>query len=179
MLQRKKNAFESVKSMTIAAMLTAMSIAIGMFCKSNFNYGPYGMFRITFENLPIIIGGILFGPIVGGTIGAASDIISYFFSGQAYPFNLIVTLGAMSVGMTSGLMSRYVVKKKGKAQIIVSGALAHVVGSMIIKPIGLYKAISWAVLLRIPIYMIIAPIEIAIICVLFSRKSFCRVVGYY
>ena len=178
MLQRKKNAFESVKSMTIAAMLTAMSVVIGILCKNFLNFGG-GLFRVTFENLPIIMGGLLFGPIIGGIIGAASDLLSYIFSAQIYPPNLVVTAGAISVGVVSGVMSRYVVKKKGTLQIIVSGGLAHVVGSMIIKPIGLYQFYSWAVLFRIPLYFLIAPIEIALICVLFSRKSFCRVVGYY
>ena len=178
MLQRKINAFESVKSMTIAAMLTAMSVVIGILCKNFLNFGG-GLFRVTFENLPIIMGGLLFGPVIGGIIGAASDLLSYIFSAQIYPPNLIVTAGAISVGVVSGVMSRYVVKKKGTLQIIVSGGLAHIVGSMIIKPIGLYHFYSWAVLFRIPLYFLIAPIEIALICVLFSRKSFCRVVGYY
>ena len=137
MLQRKKNAFESVKSMTIAAMLTAMSVVIGILCKNFLNFGG-GLFRVTFENLPIIMGGLLFGPIIGGIIGAASDLLSYIFSAQIYPPNLVVTAGAISVGVVSGVMSRYVVKKKGTLQIIVSGGLAHIVGSMIIKPIGLY-----------------------------------------
>ena len=177
MLQRKKNAFESVKSMTIAAMLTAMSVVIGILCKNFLNFGG-GLFRVTFENLPIIMGGLLFGPVIGGIIGAASDLLSYIFSAQIYPPNLIVTAGAISVGVVSGIMSRYVVKKKGTLQIIVSGGLAHIVGSMIIKPIGLYQFYSWAVLFRIPLYFLIAPVEIVLICVLFSRKSFCRVVGY-
>ena len=178
MLQRKINSFGSVKSMTVAAMLTSMSVVIGILCKNFLNFGG-GLFRVTFENLPIIMGGLLFGPIIGGIIGAASDLLSYIFSAQIYPPNLIVTAGAISVGAISGLMSRYVVKKKGTAQIIASGGLAHIVGSMIIKPIGLFQFYSWAVLFRIPLYFIIAPIEIALICVLFSRKSFCRVVGYY
>ena len=178
MLQRKKNVFESVKSMTIAAMLTAMSVVIGILCKNFLNFGG-GLFRVTFENLPIIMGGLLFGPIIGGIIGVASDLLSYIFSAQIYPPNLIVTAGAFSVGVVSGVMSRYVIKKKGTLQIIASGGLAHIVGSMIIKPIGLYQFYSWAVLFRIPLYFVIAPIEIALICVLFSRKSFCRVVGYY
>ena len=164
--------------MTVAAMLTSMSVVIGILCKNFLNFGG-GLFRVTFENLPIIMGGLLFGPIIGGIIGAASDLLSYIFSAQIYPPNLIVTAGAISVGAISGLMSRYVVKKKGTAQIIASGGLAHIVGSMIIKPIGLFQFYSWAVLFRIPLYFIIAPIEIVLICVLFSRKSFCRVVGYH
>ena len=159
-------------------MLTALSVVIGIFCKTYLNFGA-GLFRITFENLPIILCGIVLGPALGGTVGFLSDLISYLLSGQIYPPNLLVTLGATLVGVISGIVPRFLIKKKGTPQIILAGSLAHLVSSMIIKPIGLYQFYSWAVLFRIPLYFIIAPVEIALICVLFSRKSFCRVVGYY
>ena len=158
-------------------MMTAISVVVGIFCKNYLNFG-LGLFRITFENLPIIMTGIIFGPIAGGVVGVASDLISYLFSAQAYPPNLIVTLGAAMSGIISGLSSRLIVRKKGSAQIIVSGTLAHVIASMIIKPIGLYQFYGIMVLWRIPLYFIIAPIEITIICFLLKRKSFARAIGY-
>ena len=124
------------------------------------------------ENLPIILTGILYGPIVGGAVGAATDLISYFLSPQIYPPNLIVTLGATMVGVVSGVTSKYIVKKLGYAKIILSGALAHIVGSMIIKPIGLFQFYQWSVLFRIPLYLIIAPIEIIILCMLYKNSAF-------
>ena len=163
--------FSSVRNLTISAMLTAMSVVIGIFCKTILNFGG-GLFRITFENLPILLSGILFGPIVGGVVGAASDLISYLLSSQAYPPNLIVTLGATSVGLVSGTISKFVIKERGIKQIIVSSASAHVIGSMIIKPIGLFTFYSWAVLWRIPLYFVIAPLEILLLCLLYKNASF-------
>ncbi len=169
--------FGSIKALTVSAMLTAISVVIGIFCKTVLNFDG-GLFRITFENLPIILSGILYGPIVGGVVGACSDLVSYLLSSQAYPPNLIVTLGATLVGAMAGIGSRLIVRKKGTPQIIVSGALAHILGSMIIKPIGLYQFYGVLVLIRIPLYMIIAPVEILLLCVLLKRKSFARAVGY-
>ena len=163
--------FSSVRNLTISAMLTAMSVVIGIFCKTILNFGG-GLFRITFENLPILLSGILFGPIVGGVVGAASDLISYLLSSQAYPPNLIVTLGATSVGLVSGTISKFVIKERGIKQISVSSASAHVIGSMIIKPIGLFTFYSWAVLWRIPLYFVIAPLEILLLCLLYKNASF-------
>ena len=168
--ETKIGIFGSIKIMTMAAMLTAMSVVIGIFCKSLLNFGG-GLFRITFENLPILMSGIMFGPIVGGIVGAATDIISYLLSNQAYPINLIVTLGATSVGIVSGLFSKYVFKKRGVSRIIFSSAFAHIVGSMIIKPIGLFQFYQWAVLWRVPMYLVIAPIEILIICLMYKNRS--------
>ena len=168
---------EKIRVITRASMMTALSVIIGIFCKSFLNFGT-GLFRITFENTPIIMAGTIYGPVVGGVVGLASDLVSYFLSGQYYPPNLLVTLGATMVGVISGVVSKYLIKRRGSVQIIASGTLAHIVGSMIIKPIGLYQFYGILVLFRIPFYMIIAPIEIALICILLRRKSFARVVGY-
>ncbi len=166
---------KNVRALTTSAMLTAMSVIIGILCKNFLNFGG-GLFRITFENLPIILTGILYGPIVGGAVGIATDLISYFLSSQIYPPNLIVTFGAMAVGVVSGVVSRFIVKKRGYAQIIISGAAAHIVGSMIIKPIGLFQFYQWSVLFRIPLYLVIAPIEILILCLLYRSSAFRRVI---
>ena len=163
--------------MTLAAMLVAMSVVIGIFCKTFLNFGG-GLFRITFENLPIIMSGILFGPAIGGLVGIGSDLVSYLLSGQAYPLNLIVSFGAMAVGVVSGAMAKYVVRKKGTAQIIICSAAAHVIGSMIIKPIGLYQFYGMLVLWRIPLYLVIAPLEILVLCFLFRRNTFRRLTDY-
>lgn len=165
--------FSSVKALAMAAMLTAMSVVIGIICKNFLNFDG-GLFRVTFENLPIIMAGIIFGPVVGAAVGCATDLISYFLSNQVYPPNLIVTLGATVVGAVSGIVSRFIVKKRGYTQIIVAGSLAHIFGSMIIKPIGLFAFYSWAVLWRIPLYLVIAPIEIALICLMYKNSSFRR-----
>ena len=159
----------SVRYITLSAMLVAMSVVIGIFCKSVLNFGG-GLFRITFENLPIIISGVFFGPVAGASVGFLSDIISYLLSGQSYPLNVIVTVGAVSVGLVSGLVARFAVRERGNLQIILSGALAHVVGSMIIKPIGLFTFYGWAVLWRVPLYFVIAPLEIILICLMYRNN---------
>ena len=171
--------FRLTKVITTAAMMTAISVLIGIFCKNYMNFGvPPGLFRVTFENLPIIMSGILYGPIIGGVVGVLTDLISYLLSSQAYPPNLIVTLGAAVSGIVAGLVAKFIIKKKGRAQIIVAGSLSHLVASMIIKSIGLYQYYGALVLFRIPLYLCIAPIEILIICALLKRKSFARIVGY-
>ena len=113
MSYEEKEAFflkRSVHNLTLAAMLVAMSVVIGIFCKNFLNFGG-GLFRVTFENMPIILSGILFGPAIGGAVGIATDLISYLLSAQIYPPNLIVTLGAFTVGFTSGFVAKYIVKK--------------------------------------------------------------------
>lgn len=172
--------FKSVRALTLAAMLVAMSVVIGIFCKTLLNFGN-GLMRITFENLPIILSGILFGPIAGGAVGAASDLMSYLMSPQTYPPNLIVTLGAAVIGIVSGLISQFAIKKRGCLQTTVCVSASHFIGSMIIKSIGLFQFYSWGVLVRIPIYIAIAALEALVLCLLFKNTTFssliCGIMG--
>ena len=165
----KKNYHFSVRRLTASAILIAMSVVIGIFCKSVLNFGN-GLFRITFENLPIILSGMLFGPVAGGVVGATSDLLSYLLSSQVYPPNLIVTLGSSVIGVSAGLVARYFVTKRGTRQIAFAASLAHIIGSMIIKSIGLFQFYGWAVLVRIPLYFVIAGIEIWVLSLIY-RKS--------
>ena len=168
---RRSAAKSALKRLVLGAMLAAMSVVIGMFCKSFLNFGG-GLWRVTFENLPIILAGVFLGPVTGGLVGIVSDLTSYLLSPQIYPPNLIVTFGAFAVGVTAGLMAKFAVRERGTKQIALSAAAAHVIGSMIIKPIGLFQFYQWAVLVRIPLYLVIAPLEIFLLCLLWRQKSF-------
>lgn len=165
----------NIRVLTTAAMLTAMSIIIGIFCKNYMDFGR-GLFRITFENLPIILAGIFFGPLVGGIVGAASDVISYLLSTQVYGINLIVTAGAVTVGVVSGIVSHYIVKKNGYVKFVLSCVIAHILGSMIVKSIGLYQFYGVAVMWRIPTYILIIAIESTVLCFLYKNKNFKRLI---
>ena len=61
--------------------------------------------------------------------------------------------------------------------MIVSGGAAHIIGSMIIKSIGLVQYYGVLVLWRIPLYIVIAGLELTLICWLFKRNSFRRLIN--
>ena len=166
-----------IRTLTTSAMLVAMSVLIGIFCKNFLNFGM-GLFRITFEGLPIIVSGIIFGPLVGGAVGAISDILSYFLSTQSFAISPIVTLGAALVGAVSGTVSNYVIKKHGALRVVISTLAAHVVGSLIVKTFGIYTYynMSYGMLLlyRIPTYAAIIAIESFFLCMIFRHKAFTK-----
>lgn len=174
-MKKRTPVFQSVRSLTVAAMLTAVSVIIGIFCKNVLNFGG-GLFRVTFENLPIILSGILFGPLVGGLVGVATDLISYLLSTQIYPPNLIVTLGAGLIGALSGAISRYPFRHN-TLRVIASAGIAHLIGSVVVKSLGLYQYYGILVLWRIPLYLVISSVEILLLCLLLRRRSIQRLIG--
>ncbi len=177
MSTKKEKGLRNIRILTTAAMLGALSVVIGIFCKNFLNFGN-GLFRVTFENFPIIMSGILFGPAVGAVTGIVSDMVSYFLSTQSFAISPIVTLGAALVGAVSGIVSNYIIKKRGAAQIIVSVLAAHAVGSLIVKTFGIYAYynMSYGMLLlyRIPTYAAIIAIESFFLCLIFRHKAFTK-----
>lgn len=171
MSKQQKNGLRNVKVLTTAAMLGALSVVIGIFCKNYLNISM-GLFRITFEHFPIILTGLLFGPWVGFAVGLVSDMISYMLSIQSFGLSLIVSLGSGLVGFTSGIISHYVIKKSGTLQIIISTYAAHLVGTVIVKSIGLFRYYGWLVLWRIPTYAVIATLEVTLLIMLYKHKAF-------
>lgn len=177
MSTKKEKGLRNVRILTTAAMLGALSVVIGIFCKNFLNFGN-GLFRVTFENFPIILSGILFGPIVGASVGIISDMVSYFLSTQSFAISPIVTLGAALVGFVSGIVSKFIVKKRGTAQVIVTVIAAHSVGSLAVKTFGIYAYynLSYGMMLlyRLPTYAVIAAFEASAICLILKHKAFSK-----
>ena len=172
--------FYNAKVLTLSAMLTAISVVIASVCKviPFFNFG-IGL-RITFENLPIIMAGILFGSTVGGCVGLATDIISCLIAGMA-PIPL-VTVGATLIGVIAGAVSKCFMRKNGISNIIFSVVASHIIGSIIIKSLGLWGYYyNWSgsgvtLLLRIPIYIGVGIFETILLCVLLKNSAIRKVI---
>ena len=125
--------------------------------------------RITFENLPIIVSGIMFGPVIGGCVGCVADLLSCLLSGQApMPWVLV---GSVLVGVMAGITSKLIIRKNGYLKIIVAEFLAHLIGSMTVKTLALYVVFGPIVFLRIPISIGIVIVETVLICAMYKNKT--------
>jgi ECF transporter S component (folate family) len=131
----RNNFKKQIVKITVSAMLIGISVVIGAVCREYLTFGTF--VRITFENLPIILSAILFGPAYGIVVGLCADLIPSVITGQ--DINPIITAGAMCVGMVAGLTSKILskIKMNDKIKITISCVLAHILGCMIIKTLGL------------------------------------------
>lgn len=62
--------------------------------------------RITFYELPVLIGSIFLGPLLGGIIGLASDFAYITLAG--FPFSFLLAFSAVLWGVIPGLILRRV-----------------------------------------------------------------------
>lgn len=178
-MQKKKIAlFGSVNMLCNGAILTATAVVIAYVCK----FFTIGMsIRVTFENLPIILAGYAYGPVMGLTVGACSDLINTAVSRYGLGgTNPILTIGAASVGLCAGFMSRLLSKFKSNLRLGASVGVAHVVGNMLIKSAGImifYGTPIIGVLPRIPLYTVIAVIEYILLRIITRSSAVKRVMG--
>ena len=161
--------FGSIKVLVACSLFVAMSIVLGKFLSIKIGDN----IRISFENLSLMMSGILFGPVIGMFTAVVADVVGCFLYG--YSINPIITLGAACIGFFSGAISGLVFKKHIVPNVAISVFAAHIIGSMIVKTIGLYiyyPAQRPMLIWRVPTYLIIASAETVLICGLLKSKAF-------
>ncbi len=164
-----KTAFSPVKKLTICAMLTAVSVVIGIICKNFFTFGIY--YRVTFENMSVIMAGALFGPVAGAMVGAAADVVSCLCSTNP-AVNPVITLGAAVVGASAGVIARYVIPKRSDAQLALAAGTAHLLGQVAVKSVAKmiwFGMPWWGSLIGLGISAVVAPLEFLAIRTLLRR----------
>lgn len=159
-----------IYKMCACAFLAALSIVFGKFLAISTD-----VIRISFENLPVILAGIIFGPLWGGAVGVGADLVGSVMRG--YAINPIITLGAAAVGLTAGAVWIVLKKLPYPVRILLSVLFAHALGSVLIKTIGLvvvYKSPVFLFIQRSGVYFCNTVIESVIIFVLLSSKEIKR-----
>ena len=152
---------KDLTKLSLCALFVALSIILGKFLAITL-----GFMRFSLENTPVILAGVLFGPLAGALVGIAADLVGSLLVG--YAINPLITLGAGAVGFFAGLIYR-----KGKS-LGLAIFCAHLIGSCIIKSFGLYLMYSYPVpvlLFRLPLYGLIGYCDYLIIKTLLPRLN--------
>lgn len=151
------------------SLLVALSIVCGKFLQF-----PVGeALRFSFENLPILLSGMAFGPLAGALVGIVADLIGCLLVG--YAINPLVTLGAAAIGLIGGAVYRLAEKLPLGWRVTLAVAAAHLVGSVVIKTFGLaqfYTLPFGALMLwRLLNYAIVGAAESLLLVALLKNKT--------
>ena len=161
--------FGSLKIMVASAFLVAISIVAGKYLAIRGG----DVLRFSFENLPILLAGIAFGPLIGLVTGVAADLVGCMMVG--YTINPIVTIGASAVGLLGGLVCRLARTLPQAVSLALSVGVAHIIGSVVIKTVGLaafYDMPLYALMLwRLLNYLIIGVLEYVVLLVILKNKN--------
>lgn len=89
--------FRSVRSLTVAALMTALTVAVGsLFIPVADNL------RLMFTYIPMSVGGMVCGPLMAMVIGLVSDLVGFVIhpTGAFFPgYTLSAVLGALAYGL--------------------------------------------------------------------------------
>lgn len=168
----------NVKRRPLVVLVTlSFLVAISIVCGKYLAIRGGDVLRFSFENLPIILAGILFGPLAGGAVGIVADLVGCFLVG--YAINPIVTLGAALIGLSSGLLWRGFVRFETLSAdfpLSLTVCISHFVGSVVVKTLGLAAFYSFPIevlfLWRLLNYAIIGAVESVLLCFLFRNQFF-------
>lgn len=108
----KSNNIMDTRVLVKASFLTAISIVLTRFLF----FFPVPSIRISFGEVPIMMTGMIFGPVVGGITGLAADLIGVLINPQG-AFHPGFTLSSILWGLIPGLTFLIFKRKKNYSAI--------------------------------------------------------------
>ena len=168
----KKRLGSNLRLLAVSAFLAALSIVCGKYLAL-----PVGnVLRFSFENLPILLAGMMFGPITGALVGIVADVLGCVM--VAYTINPLVTLGAACIGLLGGALFRLTKKLPLLWQTCITVILTHLVASVIVKTFGLaaYYDMPFHILLlwRLLNYAVVGVVEWLLLYTILKNQALRR-----
>ena len=157
----------SVRTLTMLALLVAMSIVFSRVLSIS-----TGFVRFNLGSLPVLLAAVVFGPGAGFAVGAVADIIGGVLAG--YAINPLITLGAGSVGLVSGLLFQKLSSLRLGLRLQISILAGHLVGSVVINSLALhlFYGYQWPVLAaRIPNAIVLSAVNTVLVRILLENKA--------
>lgn len=171
---RLKN-FGNIKVMVASALFAAISIVLGKFLAISVG----DTLRFSFENLTIILSGMLFGPTVGAATGLIADIVGCILRG--YAINPVLTFAAVFIGFSSGAVYYILRKFNNSLRILWVIIICHSIGSVLIKTMGLclWYGYPFSVMFieRLINYIVVGTAEFIILQIITKNKTLMRTLG--
>ncbi len=166
----------SSRIITNIGLLIALSIILTRIASIRIAIGGIEGVRIGFGGLPIILGGLMFGPLAGGIVGGVSDILGYIVNpiGAYMPH---FTLSSALTGIIPVLFLH--ISRKDSLNIlnlILAIAIGQIITTAIMVPYFLHIlfGIPWKVLIiprlvSVPINILIYSLLIRIILTRYQK----------
>ena len=104
----------TTRTLVSLALLSALEVVLARFIVPM----PNPTMRFSIEHVPIILAGLLFGPIPGMLVGFVGDFVGTLFSG--YGYNPVFAVSPVTVGLCAGLLRALVIRKASFPRILAS-----------------------------------------------------------
>ncbi len=126
---KKRESLDHVRLMVLSAMLTALSVLLTRVVSIQIGEAM----RFGFGTIPIILAGIIAGPVYGFAVGVAADIIGSLINLMGQSFIIGVTFCSGLMGAVPALIYRIIFKKKNIYTLSVAIAASELLISGVLK----------------------------------------------
>jgi len=113
------------KRLAACAMLAAVSVVLARFIIPM----PNATTRFSVEAAPVILAGLLMGPLPGALVGFVADVVGCLFSG--YGYNPVFSLPPVLIGLCAGLMRFMVCERVSFFRVLATFLPAVALGSVL------------------------------------------------
>ena len=120
----RRNVF-SPRTLAISAMLAAVSVVLARFIIPM----PNATTRFSLEATPIILAGLLYGPLPGALVGLVADAVGCLFSG--YGYNPVFSVPPVMIGLCAGAMRFLIKNRLSYFRVLLTFLPAVIVGSIL------------------------------------------------
>ena len=115
----------STRTLVTLALLSALEVVLARFIVPM----PSPTTRFSIEAVPIIIAGLLFGPLPGAAVGLVGDAVGCLFSGFGY--NPLFAVPPALIGLCAGLSRKLLCEKVSYLRVLATFLPAVVLGSVL------------------------------------------------
>lgn len=138
----------STKALVLAAIFVAMNIILSRLgAIMLFN----GSVRFSFGNIPLILSGLILGPLTGAMTGGIADLLGFFINSHGGAFHPGFTLSSILTGAIPGLvMFLSPTKKSSLFNVAISNISILVIVSLILNTYWLSQLQGSAYLVLLP-----------------------------
>ncbi|NLL81585.1 MAG: folate family ECF transporter S component [Tissierellia bacterium] len=156
-----------IRTVVKAGFLVAISIVMTRFVSIMIPIGGAQGLRVSFGEVPIILSGFMFGPLVGGITGVAADILGMLINPQG-PYYPGFTISSMLWGTIPGLLT-YIFKRNSSSAsgfsvkfIAIIVAITYIIVAMILNTYWLSNLYGTAFFILLPVRFLNAIVSIPV-----------------
>lgn len=138
----------STKSLVLAAIFVAMNIILSRLgAIMLFN----GSVRFSFGNIPLILSGLVLGPVAGAMTGGIADLLGFFINSHGGAFHPGFVLSSILTGAIPGIvMLLSPTKKSSLLNVVISNISILIIVSLILNTYWLSQLQGNAYLVLLP-----------------------------
>ncbi|MEA4870544.1 MAG: folate family ECF transporter S component [Christensenella sp.] len=162
------------KRLSLMAMLIALQIVLSKFLMLQLT----DSIRLSIDSVPILLGGIWFGPVAGGIIGTLADLLGTILFPTAGAYYPPLTIAFLLIGVVAGLLAKIARVKNALLRMACIVIPAEIVGSYLFKSFALsgliglpFSTLLAARILPVGAIMIVNTMLVTLLHRMFGEKA--------